>query len=341
MRLMDAKAVCHAVVEPHAIVGQSAALREVLRQVAIVAATDSTVLIHGETGTGKELIARAIHETSGRRQGPIVRLNAAAVPDTLLESELFGHEKGAFSGAISRRIGRFEAAQDGTIFLDEIGELALDAQPKLLRVLQEREFERVGGSETVRSNARLVAATNRDLGAMVEERSFREDLYYRLNVFPIHLPPLRERREDIPTLARHFAERFGRRMHGRAPSISAEAMAQLAGHAWPGNIRELENVIERAVILAHGGLIEAVHLPPPSERRISTRPTELRPALGSLDDVQRAHILAVLEATNWVVAGPLGAASRLGMKRTTLAFRMRKLGIERQARRELALSRSA
>ena len=309
------------------IAGQSAALAKILNEVATVALTDSTVLVCGESGTGKELIARAIHERSRRACGPLVKVNCAAIPAGLLESELFGHERGAFTGAIARRTGRFELAQEGTIFLDEIGEMALELQPKLLRLLQEREFERLGSSRTLRSNARLVAATNRDLEAMVRARSFREDLYYRLNVFPIRIPPLRERREDIPLLAHTFTRRFAAQMQKNIQGISATAMAALQAHDWPGNIRELQNSIERAVILCDG---------PELELPISLRASQSIPApapasrsASALRDVERAHILSVLDSTNWVVAGPEGAAVRLGLKRSTLNFRMKKLGIVR------------
>jgi transcriptional regulator with GAF, ATPase, and Fis domain len=310
------------------MVGQSPALQEVLRQVERVARTDATVLIHGETGTGKELIARAIHLGSERPGGPFVKLNSAAIPAPLLESELFGHERGAFTGAVERRIGRFEQARNGTIFLDEIGELDLDLQPKLLRLLQEREFERLGGSRTLSSNARLVAATNRDLRGMVAARIFREDLYYRLNVFPIHLPPLRERRTDIPLLAQHFVGQLARRFARDIRSICPESMARLQRYDWPGNIRELQNVLERAAIMSSGPQLE-VTLPPPA---VVVATPEDRPPADVLAEVDRAHILTVLERTNWVVAGPDGAAARLGLKRTTLNFRMKKLGIKRALR---------
>ena len=308
------------------ILGQSAVFRDALRQVETVAPTESTVLIYGETGTGKECFARAIHGHSCRTAGPFIKMNCAALPPTLLESELFGHEKGAFTGALARRTGRFELAQNGTLFLDEIGEMALDLQPKLLRVIQEREFERVGGSRTVPCNARLVAATNRDLGAMVEDRSFREDLYYRLNVFPIRVPPLRERREDIPLLASAFAERFARSMNKDVRGITAASMARLQGHHWPGNVRELQNVLERAVILATGPVLD---IPLNAER--PERPS-LPPPSDALAEVNRAHILSVLQKTHGVVGGPTGAAALLGMKRSTLNFRMKKLGITRSDR---------
>jgi len=297
-------------------------LREVFRQIDTVATTDCTVLVLGETGTGKELVAKAVHERSVRRSASFVTLNCSAIPSTLVESELFGHEKGAFTGAVARRTGRFELAQGGTLFLDEIGELRLDIQPKLLRLLQEREFERLGSSQKLRADVRLVAATHRDLGALCDDGLFREDLYYRLNVFPILLPPLRERREDIPLLVRHFVPMFAQRMRKDLRGVSVASMASLLDYAWPGNIRELQNVLERAVILARGRELEVRVGSPVNTRRVSP----LR-SVGTLEDVQRAHIRAVLESTNGVVAGPNGAAARLGVKRSTLIFRMKKLGI--------------
>jgi formate hydrogenlyase transcriptional activator len=308
------------------IAGRSPALLKVLSEIESVAATSSTVLICGETGTGKELVAKAIHARSGRC-GPLVSVNCAALPASLLESELFGHEKGAFTGASTRRTGRFELAGDGTLFLDEVGELPLELQPKLLRAMQEREFERLGSSRTFRSNARVVAATNRDLRALVAENEFRSDLYYRLSVFPIELPPLRERREDIALLALKFAERCGQRMQKAIRCISPSSLARLERYGWPGNIRELQNVIERAVILSTGPELEiTIDLPSDDAAPRGSPGT-------ALAVVQRAHILAVLESTNWVVAGPRGAAARLGMKRSTLTFRMKKLGIERPVER--------
>jgi formate hydrogenlyase transcriptional activator len=312
------------------IIGNSPVLRRVLRQVEAVAPTGSTVLIHGETGTGKELIARAVHNLSQRQANSFVKLNCAAIPTGLLESELFGHERGAFTGAVTQRIGRFELASQGTIFLDEVGEIPLDLQPKLLRVLQEKEFERLGGSRTLRTNARLIAATNRDLHAMVEEQKFRTDLFYRLNVFPIHVPPLRERPEDIPFLVRHFAQYFAFNMSKQIDTISSETMNALVRYPWPGNIRELQNVIERAVILSQGPVLKV----PPGD----LKPRSLDGANGNgngfatLEEVERRHILSVLEQTNWVFAGPNGAAARLGIKRPTLQFRMQKLGISRPGR---------
>jgi transcriptional regulator with GAF, ATPase, and Fis domain len=306
-------------------VGNSAAWLGVLSQVEVVAATEATVLIQGETGTGKEVIARALHAASGRAQGPFVKVNCGAIPAGLLESELMGHERGAFTGAVSQRIGRFEQAQNGTLFLDEIGELPLELQPKLLRVLQEREFERVGGTRTVRTNARIVVATHRDLRTMVRERSFREDLYYRLYVFPLALPPLRARREDIPPLAQHFVERAAQRLGKPVRALSARSLQQLMSYDWPGNIRELENVVERAAILATSDTVEVGPL-----HCEAVRLPECSPRPDDLAAINRAHILSVLEATRWVVAGPDGAAARLGMKRSTLNFRMKKLGISRE-----------
>jgi formate hydrogenlyase transcriptional activator len=307
------------------IIGNSGVLRSVLRQVEAVAPTGSTVLIYGETGTGKELIARAVHNLSQRQANPFVKLNCAAIPTGLLESELFGHERGAFTGAVAQRIGRFELASQGTIFLDEVGEIPLELQPKLLRVLQEREFERLGGSRTLRTNARLIAATNRDLRTMVEEQKFRSDLFYRLSVFPIHVPSLRERTEDIPFLVRHFAQHFACNMGKRIETISSETMNALVRYPWPGNIRELQNVIERAVILSQGPILKV----PLAD--LKARGADHLNGNGSstLEEVERRHILSVLEQTNWVFAGPNGAAARLGIKRPTLQFRMQKLGISR------------
>lgn len=310
------------------IIGNSAVLRRVLQQVEAVAPMDSTVLIHGETGTGKELIARAVHNLSKRNAKSFIKLNCAAIPTGLLESELFGHERGSFTGAIAQRIGRFELASQGTIFLDEVGEIPLDLQPKLLRVLQEREFERLGSSRTLRTDARLIAATNRNLRIMVEEQNFRTDLFYRLNVFPIHVPALRERTEDIPFLVRHFAQHFARTMKKQIDTISADTMNALVRYPWPGNIRELQNVIERAVILSKSPSLQV----PLAD--LTPRPSEMgyTNTFATLEEVERRHILAVLEQTNWVFAGPNGAAVRLGLKRPTLQFRMQKLGISRPAR---------
>jgi len=310
------------------IIGRSATLRRVLREIETVAPTDSTVLVTGETGSGKELVARAIHQLSARRDAAFVKLNCAAIPGGLLESELFGHEKGAFTGAISARIGRFELANRGTVFLDEVGEIPLELQPKLLRVLQEREFERLGSARTLRTDARLIAATNRDLAALVDEQRFRQDLFYRLNVFPIDVPPLRERREDIPMLVRHFAQQFARRMKKPIETIPAETMDALVGYGWPGNIRELQNLIERAVILTAGPALDVPlgALAPRFQAAGQAAHTD------TLEESDRRHILAALESTNWVIGGPRGAAARLGLKRSTLQFRMGKLGIERPAR---------
>ena len=309
------------------IVGQSAALGRVLKEIETVAPTDSTVLIHGETGTGKELVARAIHNLSLRRSNPFVKLNCAAIPTGLLESELFGHEKGAFTGAIAQRIGRFELANRGTIFLDEIGDIPLELQPKLLRVLQEREFERLGSTRTLHTDARLIAATNANLAERVNDKRFRSDLYYRLNVFPIMIPPLRERHEDIPLLVRHFVEKYERRMHKRIDRIPAEAMNALSEYPWPGNVRELENFIERAVILSSGSDLE---LPLAELAQRKALPAAVSTDYSTtLRQVEREHILRALKETRWVVGGPQGAAARLGMKRTTLGSLVKKLGITR------------
>jgi formate hydrogenlyase transcriptional activator len=318
------------------IIGSSASLRRVLKEVGTVAPTDSTVLIYGETGTGKELIARAIHDLSPRRAKPFVKLNCAAIPTGLLESELFGHEKGAFTGAIAQRIGRFEVANGGTIFLDEIGEIPLELQTKLLRVLQEREFERLGSSRTLRTDARLIAATNRDLEAMVAEQKFRSDLFFRLNVFPLHVPPLRERQGDIPLLVRHFTEQFSRRMKKVMETIPSAAMDALCRYHWPGNIRELQNVIERAVIISAGPAlsVNVADLKFPrvshSEERAAAPNSTTNGALHDLlEETERQKILQTLKQSNWVVAGPQGAAARLGMNRSTLQVRIRRLGISR------------
>jgi formate hydrogenlyase transcriptional activator len=319
------------------IVGGSASLRKILKRVETVAPTDSTVLIHGETGTGKELIARAIHDLSSRRSKPFVKLNCAAIPTGLLESELFGHEKGAFTGAIAQRIGRFEVANGGTIFLDEIGEVPLELQTKLLRVLQEREFERLGSSRTLRTDARLIAATNRDLEAMVSEQKFRSDLFFRLNVFPVRVPPLRERDGDIPFLVRHFSQHFSKRMNKTIETIPSATMDALCQYTWPGNIRELQNVIERAVIISTGPTLnlDAADLNFSMGSRAQEGATVSKFASkGALNDVlketQREQILKALEECNWIVAGPDGAAARLGMKRSTLHLRMQKLRISRR-----------
>jgi len=315
------------------IIGKSEALRTVLQQVETVAPTDSTVLICGETGTGKELIARAIHDLSSRAKNAFVKLNCAAIPTGLLESEIFGHERGAFTGAIAQRIGRFELASRGTVFLDEIGEIPLELQPKLLRVLQEREFERLGSSRTLKSDARLIAATNRDLAEMVADHEFRADLFYRLNVFPILLPPLRDRRDDIPLLVRHFARQFARRMNRAIDTIPSETMNVLVSYHWPGNIRELQNLVERAVILSTGAVLNVplrdLQSQPqtavPTDALANGKPRKIE----TLEDVERRHVLETLEATDWIVGGPNGAAVLLGLKRSTLQVRMEKLGIRR------------
>jgi formate hydrogenlyase transcriptional activator len=319
------------------IIGNSTSLRRVLKRVETVAPTDSTVLIYGETGTGKELIARAIHDLSPRRSKPFVKLNCAAIPTGLLESELFGHEKGAFTGAIAQRIGRFEVANGGTIFLDEVGEIPLELQTKLLRVLQEREFERLGSSRTLRTDARLIAATNRDLEAMVSEQKFRSDLFFRLNVFPVHVPPLREREGDIPLLVRHFTQHFSKRMNKVFETIPSATMDALCQYHWPGNIRELQNVIERAVIISAGPVlgfdVDDLKFSRDSHARegATISKSATKGALGDiLKETQREQILKALEQCNWVVAGPDGAAARLGMKRSTLHLRMQKLGISRR-----------
>jgi formate hydrogenlyase transcriptional activator len=318
------------------IVGKSPALGHVLRQVEIVAPTDSTVLIQGETGTGKELIARAIHDLSGRQARTFVKLNCAAIPTGLLESELFGHEKGAFTGAISQKIGRFELAQGGTLFLDEVGDIPLELQSKFLRVLQEQEFERLGGTRTIRVDIRLVAATNRDLSAMVASREFRSDLYYRLNVFPIQTPPLRERAGDVPRLVQYFTQKFARRMKKSITAIPVATMEALAAYAWPGNVRELENFIERAVILTRGSDLDAPlgELKAPSAAALTGNGNghgAVPGPVSTLEHAEREHIVRALREANWIVGGPSGAASRLGMKRTTLQSRMAKLGIEKPA----------
>ncbi len=336
------------------IVGDSAALRRVLKEVETVAATGSTVLIRGETGTGKELVARALHDLSPRRDRTFVKLNCAAIPTGLLESELFGHEKGAFTGAIMQKVGRFELAHQGTLFLDEVGDIPLELQPKLLRALQEQEFERLGSTRTVSVDVRLLAATNRDLARMVADGQFRSDLYYRLNVFPVVLPPLRDRREDIPMLARHFTQRFARRMGRQIETIPTVVMEALVQYPWPGNVREMQNVIERAVILSPGSAlrIDATALKVGGQNsEVGNQSSEVGrqksevgnqgsdngelssdlrpPSSGSLADAEREHILGVLRETGWVLGGPNGAAARLAIKRTTLQSKMKKLGISR------------
>jgi formate hydrogenlyase transcriptional activator len=305
------------------IIGSSPALESVLEQVERVAPTDSTVLVQGETGTGKELIARAIHNLSSRFGRPFIKLNCAAIPFDLLESELFGHEKGAFTGAIAQKIGRFELADKGTLFLDEVGDIPLPLQPKLLRVLQEQEFERLGSGRTHQVDVRLVAATHRNLVEMVKRNEFRSDLYYRLNVFPVPLPPLRARREDIPALVEHFVEIYARRMGKQIDRISPETMSELTSYPWPGNIRELQNFIERSVILSSGNVLDS----PLASLRNAAEVESLGPI--TMEDAERDHIRKTLEQTRWVVSGPNGAAARLGIKRSTLYFRMQKLGISR------------
>jgi formate hydrogenlyase transcriptional activator len=315
------------------IVGHSDVLLRLLAQIETVAPLDSTVIIYGETGTGKELIARAIHNLSSRKSNAFVKLNCAAIPTGLLESELFGHERGAFTGAITQRVGRFELANHGTVFLDEIGEIPLEVQPKLLRVLQEREFERLGSTRTLRTDARLIAATNRDLEAMVKDQKFRSDLYYRVNVFPVRVPPLRERREDIPLLVRHFVQQFSLRMSRSVETIPSETMNALVRYNWPGNIRELQNVVERAVILSTGPVLKVslddlkTRVPPAPESNGGIASTDAGKMRGLLEDTERKQIRAALEQANWVVAGPRGAAALLGLKRSTLQAHMQRLGI--------------
>jgi formate hydrogenlyase transcriptional activator len=311
----------------HHLIGASASFRSLLNDVDIVAPVDSAVLIQGETGTGKEVIARAIHEASLRRRNRFVALNCAAIPGTLLESELFGAERGAFTGAVTQTTGRFQAADRGTLFLDEIGDLPLELQPKLLRALQEKQIERLGGSNTVSVDVRIIAATNQDLGRMVEEKKFRADLYYRLNVFPITLPPLRERGEDILLLAEHFVQKFARQQGKSIEAIPAEVIDALHQHSWPGNIRELQNVIERGVIMTSGSTLNprsAAHL----------KRDDAAVAVRTLADAERAHITATLRETNWVVGGPRGAATQLGLPRTSLLARMQRLGIGSAASRQ-------
>ncbi|MGD0010827.1 MAG: sigma 54-interacting transcriptional regulator [Terriglobia bacterium] len=306
-----------------AIIGQSPALKRILKQAELVAPTGSTVLILGETGTGKEILARAIHDISPQRERTFVSVNCAAIPMGLLESELFGHEKGAFTGAIAQKIGRFELAHQGTLFLDEVGDIPLELQPKLLRVLQEKEFERLGSTRTLHVDTRLMAATSRDLAQMVENREFRGDLYYRLNIFPILLPPLRERPEDIPLLVAHFTDKYARRMDKRISRIPAETMDALKRYHWPGNVRELQNFIERATILTPGSTLQA----PLSELRQASREVQRRSH--TLAEIERDQIIRALRESQWVLGGPGGAAERLGLKRTTLFYKMRKLGITR------------
>jgi formate hydrogenlyase transcriptional activator len=305
------------------LIGSSRNFRAVLEKVNMVAPLNTAVLIHGETGTGKEVIAQAIHDASPRRNNRFVAINCAAIPAGLIESELFGHERGAFTGAVSQRTGRFQNADRGTLFLDEIGDMPLELQPKLLRVLQEQELEPLGGTRTVRVNVRVIAATNQDLEAMVEERKFRADLYYRLNIFPIALPPLREREEDIPLLVDHFARKFAERVGKSIDCVPDDVMKGLQQHHWPGNIRELQNFVERSVIMASGGVLR------PSLEELS-RPQAL-PFVRTLADAERAHILETLRQTNGVVGGADGAAARLGLPRTTLIAKMQKLGLSTKA----------
>jgi len=320
------------------IVGESAAIRRVLAQVELVAPAGTTVLLQGETGTGKEVIARAVHNLSPRRERTFVKINCAAIPSGLLEAELFGHERGAFTGALNQKIGRFELADRGTLFLDEIGDISLELQPKLLRVLQEQEFERLGSNRTQRVDVRVVAATNRDLPKLVAERAFRSDLYYRLNVFPIHIPALRERKEDVPLLVRYFVQKFSRALNKTVEYVPADVMEALTNYAWPGNIRELENLIERAVLLSPG---KELRVPLAELKSTSAVPDPATPfsafsistvssaPVSTLEEAERQHILRALRQTEWRIAGPKGAANILGMKRTTLQARMRKLGIRR------------
>lgn len=303
------------------IVGRSCSLKAVFEQAERVATTDTTVLLLGETGTGKELFAKAIHKLSARRDRAFVRANCASIPPGLIESELFGHEKGAYTGAVGREIGRFELAHNGTLFLDEVGDIPLEFQPKLLHVLQEQEFERLGSPRTLRVDFRLVTATNRDLSSMVENHQFRNDLYYRLNVFPIEIPALRDRPEDIPLLARHFAQKFARRMNKQVESIRRVDLNALVSYPWPGNVRELQNVMERSIILSSHGLLQLAPIKPVDKGIPRERPT--------LAAAERDHILQALRQTNWVVGGLHGAAMVLGVKRTTLVEKMRRLGISR------------
>jgi formate hydrogenlyase transcriptional activator len=309
------------------IVGASAPLRQLLESIETVAPTDSTVLIMGETGTGKELVAKAIHRLSRRANRSFVKMNSAAIPATLLEAELFGHERGAFTGATNQRVGRFELANQGTLFLDEIGDMPLELQPKLLRVLQEQEFERLGSARTIKTDVRMVAATNRDLLDRVEDGEFRSDLYYRLNVFPLRIPALRERREDIPLLANHFAQKFAARMGKDARPIPDETLKVLQEYNYPGNVRELENIIERAVILSSDGILRPEYL-----NLNNTSKKQMFGLSHTLEDVERRFILQTLKETNWRIGGSYGAASKLGLKRTTLISKMEKLGISRQVK---------
>src|SRR6266436_3013382 len=305
------------------MIGSSEAIQRVKKQVRTVALTDSTVLLEGETGTGKELVSRAVHELSQRKNRALIKFNCAAIPHGLLESELFGHERGAFTGAIARKLGRFELADQGTLFLDEVGEIPLELQVKLLRILQEQEFERLGGTQTLRVNVRLVAATNRNLAAMVSDQQFRSDLYFRLNIFPIAVPPLRQRREDIPLLVEAFVNDCSRRMNRRVDTVPVEMMAVLTQYAWPGNVRELQNFVERAVILSSGATLRA----PLDSLGLAEQVSPAPPV--TLEEAECDHILKTLKETNWVIGGPKGAAKRLGVNRTTLNSKIRKLGLLR------------
>jgi formate hydrogenlyase transcriptional activator len=308
------------------IIGASPAFKEVVRQVEVVAPTNATVLLQGETGTGKELLARAVHQQSFRRDHPFITVNCAAMPSGLLESELFGHERGAFTGALAQKLGRFELAHQGTLLLDEIGDLPVDVQPKLLRVLQEHAFERLGSTRARRVDVRLVAATNRELAPLVEAGQFRADLYYRLHVFPITVPPLRQRAADIPLLVRHFVRHYARQLGRRIDTIPAEVMAALTHAHWPGNVRELQHVIERAIILSPGPVLRLVLDERPRSQPAPGSPARVR----TLEEVAREHILRVLQDAKGVIGGPHGAAVRLGLRRTTLLYRLEKLGISRQ-----------
>jgi formate hydrogenlyase transcriptional activator len=314
------------------IVGHSAALRRVLEMARLVAPTDATVLINGETGTGKELIAEAIHKDSNRSNGPFVKVNCAAIPAGLLESELFGHERGAYTGAVARSLGRFERANRGTLFLDEIGDLPLELQPKILRVIQEKQFERLGSSATIRTDARVICATHRNLAQMVNQREFRADLFYRLSVFPIELPPLRDRADDIRLLVHHFAMQYAARMRKPITAVAEEFIADCARHSWPGNVRELQNVIERSVILSEGPVLNG------SLSNLTYASKASAPV--TLEDAERSHILQMLQQAEGVVGGPKGAAARLGVRRTTLISKMRRLGIN-QLQRSALLARAA
>src|SRR3984885_12594600 len=304
------------------LIGSSARFQAVLDDVQVVAPAECAVLIQGETGTGKEVIARAIHDSGPRHSGPFIGLNCAAIPGALLESELFGHERGAFTGAVAQTVGRFQAAQGGTLFLDEIGDLPLELQPKLLRVLQEQQYERLGSSRTLHADVRVIAATNQDLSQMVEEKTFRADLYYRLSVFPIRLPSLRERKDDIPSLVKHFVQKYSRQMGKSIDEVPDRVMEVLRSHHWPGNIRELQNFVERSVIMTRGNVLS----PRISELHLLMQETASVPTQ-TLSDAERAHILGILKETNWVIGGRNGAAARLGLPRTTLISRMQKLGI--------------